>query len=94
MGWFAKVAVFYRKEDKVYNVVVDENNECVVPNEVLTNEGVLCFGVFAVNEKGTRRTSDILTYKIVKGAFIEGQEPIEPTPDIYDQRMAYYIKSM
>lgn len=91
---FGKVAIFYCNEDAVYNVVIDSNNECVVPYEVLESSGRFYFGVFAINEEGIRRTSDILAYKVVKVAFIEGQEPVAPTPDIYEQILALYAKSM
>lgn len=91
---FGKVAIFYCNEEAVYNVVIDNNNECVVPYEVLISSGKFYFGVFATNEDEIRRTSDILAYKVVKGAFIEGQKPTEPTPDIYEQILALYAKSM
>ena len=88
-----KVAIFYYNEEAVYNVVIN-NNECVVPYEVLASSGRFYFGVFAINEEGIRRTSDILAYKVVKGAFIEGQDPEAPTPNIYEQILAFYAKSM
>lgn len=91
---FGKVAIFYCNEDAVYNVVIDSNNECVVPYEVLVSGGRFYFGVFAINEEGIRRTSDILAYKVVKGAFIEEQKSNEPTLDIYEQILALYAKSM
>lgn len=90
---FGKVAIFYCNEDTVYNVVIN-NNECVVPYEVLVSSGKFYFGVFGTNEEGIRRTSDILACKVVKGAFIERQEPEAPTPDIYEQILALYAKSM
>lgn len=81
---FGEVAIFYCNEEAVYHVVIDNNNECVVPYEVLVSSGKFYFGVFATNEDDIRRTSDILAYKVVKGAFIEGQEPEAPKPDIYE----------
>ena len=91
---FCKVAIFYCNEDTVYNVVIDSNNECVVSYEVVASSGRFYFGVFAINEEGIRRTSDILAYKVVKGAFIEGQKLEAPTLDIYEQILALYAKSM
>lgn len=91
---FGKVAIFYCNEETIYHVVIDSNNECVVPYEVLVSSGKFYFGVFATNEEDVRRTSDILAYKVVKGAFIEGQEPETPRPDIYEQILALYAKSM
>lgn len=85
---FAKTAIFYRTPSEVYNVVL-LNNECTIPSEVLVKEGVFYFGVFG--KKGTTTLpSDILKYDIEKGAFIEGQEPSEPTPNIYTQILTKY----
>lgn len=85
---FGKTAVFYRTEDEVYNVVLAED-ECAIPNEVLAQEGVLFFGVYGVNG-GTKRTTEIIKYNLVKGALIPGKEPAEPTPDIYAQILQKY----
>jgi hypothetical protein len=81
---FAKTAVFYRREDEVYYAVLDGNNECVIPWEVLQTDGVLYMGVFGVNND-VRKTSEIITYKIDKGAIFDVVSPSDPTPDIYDQ---------
>ena len=82
---FEKTAVFYRNENEVYNVLI-VNNECEIPNEVLEEEGKFYFGVFGVNGV-QRRTSVILNYQVSKGSYILGQEPSEPTPDVYSQMM-------
>jgi hypothetical protein len=82
---FSKTAVFFRNASEVYNVLI-VNSECKIPNEVLQEEGKFYFGVYGVN--GTqRRTSEVLTYEVTKGAYILGQEPSEPTPNIYTQMM-------
>lgn len=83
---FGKTAIFYRNENEVYNVVLDIEDKCFIPNEVLTDDGTFYFGVFGTKGK-VRRTSEVLNYKVVQGSFILGQEPSEPTPDIYAQLM-------
>lgn len=83
---YIKTAVFYKNEKEVYHVLLDANNKCTIPQEVTATEGKLYIGLFGIN--GTSRiTTNIIMYKIVKGAILEGQKPIEPTPDIYTQMM-------
>lgn len=79
---FAKTAVFWQNIEDSYSVLIDDDNQCVVPAEVLSTEGKLCFGVFGVLEDCTR-TSTILSYNIKKGVS-EGQTP-EATQTIYEQ---------
>lgn len=83
---FAKTAVFYRTEDAVYHAVIADDS-CLIPHEVLTCEGDLYFGVFGVKDDITR-TSEVIKYKITRGALVSATEPADPTPDIYEQIMA------
>lgn len=81
---FAKTAIFYRDETEKYYAIVNSENKCVIPWEVLQSDGKVFFGVYGV--KGDiRRTTEILGYKIKLGAFDEKLKPSEPTPDIYSQ---------
>ena len=85
---FGKTAVFYRSENDVYHAIVTDDR-CIIPHEVLKDEGTLYFGVFGV--KGdTTRTSEIARYRVAKGAITEGTNPSDPTPDIYAQIMGKY----
>lgn len=85
---FGKTAVFYRDDTKVYHVVM-VNNKCIIPHEVLESDGVMYLGVFGVHGN-QRLTSNVLRYKIVKGAILEGEEPKPPTPEIYEQILNVY----
>lgn len=94
---FGKTAVFYRENkvngnivppDEVYNVVL-VNDACIIPNEVLQEHGRFCFGVFGIKDNLTL-PSEILRYEVVKGSFILGKEPSEPTPGIYEQILTNY----
>lgn len=78
-----KTAVFYRSEDSVFHVLL-ENNACIVPREVLADAGVFYFGIFGVSGDSTR-TSDIVRYTVRKGAITEETAVSDPTPDIYSQ---------
>lgn len=79
-----KTAVFYRDGIEPINKLIDENNEVLIPQEVLRDNGLIYFGVFGVKDNCTK-TSEILKYKVDKGALTTGTEVPEPTPDIYSQ---------
>ena len=85
---FAKTAVFYRSEDTVYHVAIPDDR-CIIPWEVLEDEGAMFFGVFGVKDD-TTRTSEVARYRVSKGAITEGIEPSDPTPDIYTQILSQY----
>lgn len=85
-GGYSKTAVFYRNEETVYNVILVDD-KCIVPDEVLTEEGTFYFGVYGVNGV-VRRTTEVKQYEVVKGSFVAGDTPGEPTPDIYQQILA------
>lgn len=85
-----KTAVFWKSEAEAYHNLLDADNSCPIPPEVLTDEGVIYFGVFGVDPAGKQRTSEVLSYRIVKGAITEGTAPSDPTPDIYTQLLTQY----
>lgn len=83
---YTKVAVFYREGSTAYHATM-EDDRCVIPHEVLTEEGYIYIGVFG--QKGdTTRTSEVMRYRVVKGALVEGTVPSDPTPEIYAQILA------
>lgn len=86
---FIKTAIFYRSENEVYHQLLDEANTCLIPNEVLTEKGDVYIGVFGVSGE-TTLTSQVLKYKITKGAITENLKPSDPTPDIYAQIVSKY----
>lgn len=79
-----KTAVFYRTASEVYHVLLDEENTCVIPKEVLKSSGLLHIGVFGVKD-GMTRPSSVLTYRVEVGAITEATAIPDPTPDIYTQ---------
>ena len=80
---FAKTAVFWNNEAMPYQVLIDSNNECVVPSEVTAKEGRMSFSVFGVNGD-TTRTSTVLHYTVKKGSPTDGGWS-DPTPSVYEQ---------
>jgi hypothetical protein len=81
---FIKTAIFYRNEEEAYYAVLDETDTCIVPWEVCYEEGTFYFGVFGEKD-GIRRTSNVVRYKVKKGAITPDMKPSEPTPEVYDQ---------
>ncbi len=88
---YAKTAVFYQNEKNTFHAILDGNGECVIPWEALKSEGVLFFGIFGA-KNDTRKTSEVVKYRIRKGAWSEETNPSDPTPDIYTQILAAYSK--
>ena len=84
---FAKTAVFQHNKGHSYEAVLDAEDGCTIPSEVLTKQGNLFFGVYGVNAAGIRRTSVLLKYKIEQGV-VEGLQPEDPSPDVYEQLLA------
>lgn len=85
-----KVAVF-RAGDTVINILLGEENRCMIPWEVLTTpNAVVDVGVFGTYE------GNVVLPTIWKsmGALLEGVltgiEGMEPTPDVYQQILSEY----
>ena len=78
-----KTAVFYRDGVEPINRLIDENDEVIIPPEVLKDSGVFWFGVLGVKDN-CKKTSEAIKYKLKKGA-TDGRDIPEPTPDIYTQ---------
>ena len=70
-------------DDAIKPMILDENDECDVPFEVLTN-GTFSVGVFGIAEK-YRIVSNWMYYKVIDGCFAEGSTSLEPTPTVYEQ---------
>ncbi len=83
-----KTAVFYRKMGAVYHVDIDENNEVVVPYEVMKTKGTVYFGIFGEDGAGAVRTTEVMALNVVQGAAVENEAGYEPTPDIYAEILA------
>lgn len=85
---YTRTAVFWRNEADAYHVILDSSGTCQLPPEVTGDQGTIFFGVFGVNGSGKQRTSNVLTYRIEKGAITVATAPSDPTPDMYTQLLA------
>lgn len=86
-----KTAVFWLNEQDAYHVLLDENDSCAIPPEVLIDEGRIYLGFFGVGDD-KQRTSQVLGYNVVKGAITADSAPDNPTADLYTQLLARYLE--
>lgn len=86
---YTKTAIFYRSKDNVFYQLLDNNDKCTVPKEVLTSKGVIFVGVFGVKDDKVL-TSEVIRYRILEGAITEDLNTPDPTPDIFEQLIGNY----
>ena len=77
---YVKTAVFYRDKTEVFYKLLEADDSCDIPAEVLASSGIVYIGVFGVKDE-SRRTSELLAYSIREGAVLN----IAPTVDVYAQ---------
>jgi len=82
-----KTAIF--NNGTAYSAILDEDNKCLVPWEVITESG------FSVSVYcGDRITANISFVKVLPTGYIEGQTPADPTPTVYEQILAELNKKL
>ena len=64
-----------------YTVVLDEDNQCMVPWEVLVNPGKVAVSAFC----GDLHTATSVLVPVHPSGYIEGQTPQPPTPSVYEE---------
>src|SRR5699024_1130007 len=64
-----------------YTQLLDDNNECNVPWEVLQQPGKVEVSAFC----GDLHTANIAVVPVEKTGYKSGETPKDPTPDVYDQ---------
>lgn len=80
--WTGSITVIFTKDNASYKVLLDENNECLVPWELLVDSGDLYVSCYCNNL--VTATSSRIT--VVNSGYVEDGENTEPpTPNIYDQ---------
>lgn len=70
-------------EDVYEQPLVD--GACIIPWEVLTEDGTLYIGLRGVGEDGRIKTAAPVRYRIEKGSPSGGNTSAEPSPDVYQQ---------
>lgn len=87
---YAKTAVFYCGHDTgtVYEMILDADNRCMIPAEVLASACDLYIGLRGTKGDGSVLTSEVLPYTVKPGAPGGTETPEDPTPTVYEQIMA------
>ena len=81
--WTGIKTAIFKNGDVVKHAILDDNNECLVPWEVI-KLGILHVSVFC----GDLITADTATVYINESGYEDGGAPAEPTPDVYQQIIA------
>lgn len=88
-----RVAVFRKGKETPVNILLDDDNQCMIPWEVMTTpEAVITFGVFGTMDGNVVLPTVWANGGIVVEGVITGIELEPPTPDLYQQilaRLAY-----
>nr|DAT67638.1 MAG TPA: tail collar fiber protein [Caudoviricetes sp.] len=79
--WTAPITAIFSARNNAYSVLLDENNTCIIPWEVLTSAGTVNVSAFC----GDRHTANIAQFTVVQSGYTEGEMPSEPTPTVYEQ---------
>lgn len=86
-----KTAVFVRgranpstSNADITHVILDENNECEVPPEMLVKNGFFSVGVFGSGED-YRIVSNWMYYRINDGCYADGSTPSDVPQSAYEQ---------
>lgn len=73
---------FYNKGIN-YEVVLDDNNSCIVPEEVIKHRG---FNISIYSVIGNQKiTSDKFSVPVAESGYAKGETPKDPTPTVYEQ---------
>lgn len=79
--WTAPITAIFKADNNAYSVLLDEDNTCIIPWEVLRNAGTVNVSAFC----GDRHTANIAQFTVVQSGYTEGEMPSEPTPTVYEQ---------
>lgn len=81
--WTGIKTAIFKNGDVVRHAVLDDNNECLVPWEVIKS-GILHVSVFC----GDLITADTATVYINDSGYYDGGAPEAPSPTVYEQIIA------
>lgn len=86
--YLERTAVF-RSGQKIINILLDEENKCMVPWEVMTTKGVgVDVGVFGTRDGEVVMPTTWSSMGTMLEGVVTGVEPSEPTPDVYQQLLS------
>ena len=81
--WTAPITAIFKadNDNNAYSILLDKDNTCIIPWEVLKNAGTVNVSAFC----GDRHTANIAQFTVVQSGYTEGEMPSEPTPTVYEQ---------
>ena len=81
--WTATITAIFKadNDNNAYSMLIDKNNTCIIPWEVLKNAGTVNVSAFC----GDRHTANIAQFTVVQSGYTECEMPSEPTPTVYEQ---------
>lgn len=81
--WTAPITAIFKadNDNNAYSILLDKDNACIIPWEVLRNAGTVNVSAFC----GDRHTANIAQFTVVQSGYTEGEMPSEPTPTVYEQ---------
>lgn len=85
----------FNQDGECKNQVIDENGECKIPVEI--GVGYVALTVFGTKENGEayRATTIPYVFEVYDSKFCsDGETPIPPTPDLYDQLIAKFLQQV
>lgn len=85
----------FNQDGECKNQVIDENGECKIPVEI--GVGYVALTVFGTKENGEsyRATTIPYVFEVYDSKFCsDGETPIPPTPDLYDQLIAKFLEQV
>ncbi|MBQ3903828.1 MAG: hypothetical protein II744_02525 [Eubacterium sp.] len=86
--WTGTVTAVFKNEGVSYTAVLDSENKCAVPWEVIT-EGRFSVSCFC----GNRITANRAYVEVLPSGYEEGETPAEPTPDVYEELVELFEDS-
>lgn len=81
--WTAPITAIFKadNDNNAYSILLDKDNACIIPWEVLKNAGTVNVSAFC----GDRHTANIAQFTVVQSGYTECEMPSEPTPTVYEQ---------
>lgn len=86
--WATPITAIFTANNKSYTVILNDDNTCLVPWEVLQNAGYVNVSAFC----GNLHTATSETFTVLQSGYTEGETPSEPTPNVYEQLLEMYGK--
>lgn len=80
--WDSSITAIFKSDNiGTYTVLLDDDNNCLVPWELLKPNAVITVSAFCDN----LHTAVTASFKVAESGYTGGETPSEPTPTVYEQ---------